>query len=121
MRLDHLLSKEHVPVRLYTAEHTGQVSTETNVSAGAHGWNIDIDTDRIDPVQVRPGLPGKERTGLGWTVCCTLLGPEGPERNMKVFRTVPLDLLLFDRGLRVVGWGGYRPYFENYTVDASIF
>jgi hypothetical protein len=18
-------------------------------------------------------------------------------------------------------WGGYRPYFENYTVDASIF
>lgn len=19
------------------------------------------------------------------------------------------------------GWGGYRPYFENYTVDASIF
>jgi hypothetical protein len=61
----------------------------------------------------------KESTGLAGFVYCTLLGPEGPERNMKVFRTVPLDLLLLAEpfGGRQ---GGYRPYFENYTVDASI-
>lgn len=47
--------------------------------AGAHGWNIDIDADRIVPTRVRPGLPGKESVGSGWLVCCTLLGPEGPE------------------------------------------
>ena len=34
------------------------------------------------------------------------------------FVTFPLDLPLFP----AVCWlrGGYRPYFENYTVDASI-
>ncbi len=49
--------------------------------AGAHGWNIDIDADRKIPAQVRPGLPGKERVGVAWLACCTLLGPEGPERT----------------------------------------
>ena len=33
--------------------------------------------------------------------------------------TKPLDLSLF-AGAAGSG-GGYRPYFENYTVDASIF
>jgi len=61
---------------------------------------------------------------------CTLLGPEGPgptlvgngnfgpsagtslEVLVTVFRTLVSTVLM-------VG-GGYRPYFENYTVDASI-
>ena len=49
-------------------------------------------------------------------VFCTLLGPEGPGRLRKE-SIGPLDLVVTD--LRV--WHtGYRPYFENYTVDASI-
>jgi hypothetical protein len=50
---------------------------------------------------------------------CTLLGPEGPDAlrstdreqtNLRAFLGCPC-------GKR----GRYRPYFENYTVDASIF
>ena len=49
-------------------------------------------------------------------VFCTLLGPEGPGRHPRML-TGPLDLVV--TGLRA--WHtGYRPYFENYTVDASI-
>lgn len=48
--------------------------------------------------------------------CCTLLGPEGPGRTFWVClvscRTLSVVLLWM-----VVG---YRPYIENYTVDASI-
>jgi len=45
---------------------------------------------------------------------CTLLGPEGPG----TFGWLYLWAFL---GCRLC-WlrGGYRPYFENYTVDASI-
>jgi len=59
-------------------------------------------------LRVWNGLVG-ERGG------CTLLGPEGPE---------PLgSLLLGPAGVSAVAGVlvGYRPYFENYTVDASIF
>ena len=51
-------------------------------------------------------------------VLCTLLGPEGPGRLSSDDRT---DLLDFVRrhGFGRVG-EEYRPYFENYTVDASI-
>lgn len=49
---------------------------------------------------------------------CTLLGPEGPGRLL--FREwLDLDslgLFLMPGCMRE----GYRPYFENYTVDASI-
>jgi len=46
----------------------------------------------------------------------TLLGPEGPDPWSSDWEDEPLDLFLVssDSG------GGYRPYFENYTVDASI-
>jgi hypothetical protein len=54
-------------------------------------------------------------------VCCTLLGPEGPERNMKVFRTEPSGPSPVRQNRNGGRQGGYRPYFENYTVDASIF
>ena len=56
--------------------------------------------------------------GVGERGVCTLLGPEGPD--VAAFwgcGSVPLGLSLSP------GWGGdegYRPYFENYTVDASI-
>ena len=55
--------------------------------------------------------------GVGMAGTCTLLGPEGPGAAKAAAE--PLDLFLFAgaAGRR----GRYRPYFENYTVDASIF
>ncbi|KFF57892.1 hypothetical protein JF66_22840 [Cryobacterium sp. MLB-32] len=60
---------------------------------------------------------GKDR--VRETCICTLLGPEGPEHSMPlgVGLTFPLDLFLL---ASIAGVKGYRPYFENYTVDASI-
>ncbi len=46
---------------------------------------------------------------------CTLLGPEGPEPLVPSFWASSCFLAVV--GMR----RGYRPYFENYTVDASIF
>jgi hypothetical protein len=69
-------------------------------------------------VQLSSG--GSERCLGGGGGICTLLGPEGPEQSASSGAgwTEPLDpfprFTLVDRG------GGYRPYFENYTVDASI-
>jgi len=48
---------------------------------------------------------------------CTLLGPEGPDAGLS-----GSGLYLW-ASCCLSGWGGgegYRPYFENYTVDASI-
>ena len=47
---------------------------------------------------------------------CTLLGPEGPDAIFGSF-------LYLWASCSLPGWAsgeGYRPYFENYTVDASI-
>lgn len=49
---------------------------------------------------------------------CTLLGPEGPG-TMKVVAGASGPAFCF--WLCAGDGGGYRPYFENYTVDASIF
>ena len=54
-------------------------------------------------------------------VNCTLLGPEGPGRHRMV-PNGPLDS--FVTGSLCLSKAArrreYRPYFENYTVDASI-
>lgn len=53
-------------------------------------------------------------------VFCTLLGPEGPGRR-SVERHGAERILWTLLGLTPrVRLTGYRPYFENYTVDASI-
>ena len=55
-------------------------------------------------------------------VFCTLLGPEGPGRCLRV-SIGPLDLVVTDHNAlleELISYTGYRPYFENYTVDASI-
>jgi hypothetical protein len=50
---------------------------------------------------------------------CTLLGPEGPDALvLRDGPDEPQDLFLCRQRRRR---GRYRPYFENYTVDASIF
>ena len=58
-------------------------------------------------------------------VFCTLLGPEGPGRHFGVDRTSgPLPARERSSDFGLVGFRPrqkeYRPYFENYTVDASI-
>ena len=54
--------------------------------------------------------------GLRERGVCTLLGPEGPDAIFGSF------LYLWASCCFPCGGGekGYRPYFENYTVDASI-
>jgi hypothetical protein len=47
---------------------------------------------------------------------CTLLGPEGPGTTLVVTFLWAFSVVCFGRWR---DW--YRPYFENYTVDASIF
>ena len=55
-------------------------------------------------------------------VTCTLLGPEGP--GLAAFSQeggVGTDLWALSSSSLSGRRAGYRPYFENYTVDASIF
>ena len=78
-------------------------------------------TESPDPVQPACGFGTVVFSG---TVLCTLLGPEGPGRRRVVSVRggwVPIGPLDFVRrhGFGRVG-EEYRPYFENYTVDASI-
>lgn len=51
---------------------------------------------------------------------CTLLGPEGPDALRFTDREQTNLKDLFSVAHRADD-EGYRPYFENYTVDASIF
>lgn len=55
---------------------------------------------------------------------CTLLGPEGPGADrVSLWAGWLVAVPLGPSSASPVGgvWRGYRPYFENYTVDASIF
>ena len=62
-----------------------------------------------------------ERIRMTHLAFCTLLGPEGPGLARESGNG-PLDLVVTATALfrRVGRRTGYRPYFENYTVDASI-
>ena len=56
------------------------------------------------------------RVGVGERGACTLLGPEGPDAALG-----GVQLSRASAAGCLVVWWGCRPYFENYTVDASIF
>jgi hypothetical protein len=89
----------------------------------AQGWNIDLGRRLIAGSQY--GRSSSER--LTWNAAggmsgtCTLLGPEGPglaaARESGWWELGLPDLVVFPR---LGECAGYRPYFENYTVDASI-
>ena len=94
MRLDHLLSKEHVQavwsVPVYSSQKDGitcQVVTALFGVDGAHGWNIDI-VARGTVFSSVHQLAGRNE-GCGGAGLCTLLGPEGPGPNLLIrFRTL---------------------------------
>ena len=95
MRLDHLLSKE-------------PFSTVWLVVL----WNIDFCWFAFLDCLVLPFL-GVERFRVWWVGFCTLLGFEASDFGF-VRSSAHGTFCLF-----CVVW--FRPYFENYTVDASIF
>jgi hypothetical protein len=64
VRLDHLLSKEHVPAGLFTAGFSGQVTLQRMSVGGAHGWNIDSGS-RIEGLVLSTALWRLERCGVG--------------------------------------------------------
>ena len=116
MRLDHLLSKEHSTARRYTTgftvpSHFGN----TCFPVALMGGTLTLMRNQTVRSQYSASADG---TGWSGRVCiCTLLGPEGPEQPGSPGWTFPLDLFLSPSiGAR----RRYRPYFENYTVDASI-
>ena len=82
MRLDHLLSKEHVPSRLYTAEYGGQSYGSECLLMALMGGTLTLMQERLRSTRyawfVRMWV-GK--VGVGETCICTLLGPEGPEHG----------------------------------------
>ena len=113
MRLDHLLSKEPI----------GQAHGDL---IQAHGFRsvrlrprqaTKCGTLTIKPASARSSVqPAREwnldRPGAGPS---TLLGPEGSAAQAMIFQRGPV--IKPRNGCEI--WT--RPYFENYTVDASIF
>ena len=114
MRLDHLLSKEH----LGTAGCSRHAGSDRSCLPAAHGWNIDIGS-RLNGSDLVRLACGVGTVGAGMAGTCTLLGPEGPDNPARVgggdgfFRPSPMMTV----GRRV--WG-FWPSVENYIVDASI-
>ena len=73
MRLDHLLSKEHL--RSFGASRTQVEGVRS--SLGLMGGTFDMVRTRIVSLST---LPSGGRNGVGVGFCaCTLLGPEGPD------------------------------------------
>ena len=121
MRLDHLLSKE-----LLDLFGDPRATTQAYVLRWfAQGWNIDLGRPTTRCRLVRSqlfGAPGLEhrRREVGRRARCwvlrdrasLLLSQEGREWELGL-----PDLVVFPQSGECAG---YRPYSENYTVDASI-
>ena len=127
MRLDHLLSKEHLAPR-FIRRRPGPL-LDVHASVGLMGGTLTSSAlvQVATQVQLVPGFVrgGWERVVAGAGVVGTLLGPEGADASSDRPSAVrpPLDLHMVLVGVVVrgedVGWD--CPYLENCTVDASIF
>jgi hypothetical protein len=141
VRLDHLLSKEHVQRSSVYRDANVASHLQRNpalsgwhASAGAHGWNIDIVAGDSFPVISTSRTCAGEEHHLGlvrsfarcWVLRdrassgfasagCGGFCSSGPAPVLPVAVFGPWCCVLFG-----VHGRGYRPYFENYTVDASI-
>ena len=128
MRLDHLLSKEHLLREPRFAAARTRIAGARS-AAGAHGWNIDLGVRRSSSAQYDPSGSGTAAGDSPGT--CTLLGPEGPG-TANVAGGGAYGPTLPGGGRRGAGFSDFRaatlmrqgkecrPYVENYTVDASI-
>lgn len=115
MRLDHLLSKEHL-----TLSGVQNPDRERSFLAGS-SW-----VEHLTWCEGCCSSLVRRIFGSGWNGegggcrTCTLLGPEGPDAHWPSGWVHSRLLWTFCR-FPFGGCGkGYRPYFENYTVDASI-
>ena len=107
MRLDHLLSKEHLAPLGVQAPDRDRMCLAGQLMGGT----FDMPSAQLTFVSTHFGA-GTWGLGSGAAARCWVL-------RDRVFGSSPSGLTLVFLpvgGLR----GGYRPYFENYTVDASI-
>jgi hypothetical protein len=112
VRLDHLLSKEHLEASAFQAPDQSEC-----LCGELMGGTFDKASEPDGSSQYVTSVVGTGGpVGAG---ACTLLGPEGPDGDLLSGGCRP-NLRAFS-GCRSGKRGGYRPYFENYTVDASIF
>jgi hypothetical protein len=93
-------------------------------SGGAHGWNIDIVTRMKTWISVQP-LAVRNESGSGaWSFArCWVLRDRTCRKAERTSGPLALnEPRSLDSGVtRLRLWRReYRPYFENYTVDASI-
>ena len=131
MRLDHLLSKEHLALFLSSDGGGGGVqgwlAPLVRGGGAAHGWNIDMRlmVPGAGVVLVQPACWWER--AVGWRVVGrgTLLGPEGTGFGVWFARGAGLR----SYRSRPVGWGvgvgvgcgvGVWSLLENCIVDASI-
>lgn len=119
MRLDHLLSKEHLAAGASLVVHWGVYQPNVLMRPSSL-------VDRrlfglVKAKSVSTARKGVEPRSKDFTESGTLLGPEGSARQEVVSRTAysanRQDYGLGRRGTRMRD----RSYFENFTVDASIF
>ena len=69
-----------------------------------------------------PPSGGRKAGGRGSRGACTLLGPEGSDTGSGPPGSgIGFSDSCRTSGRHACGSGEYRPYVENYTVDASIF
>ena len=144
MRLDHLLSKEHWPVILLGDMSRSRATLETfALEVELKGGTLTSRPSRSRRTPSTAGLPVGTEGASGGGGPGALLGPEGAGRTHRVRHDLgdtepPYEqpTRLSGRGLRhgrtgprrtalvreqATGGDRDRPYFENCTVDASIF
>ena len=128
MRLDHLLSKEHLAPRVIRWRPGPLL--DVHASVGLMGGTLTSSVAASSASSSTAGGSFGVRVvgtgGGGGVVVGTLLGPEGADASSdhsSAVRRLPRPWLFAGVGLGVRGDdGGWDcPYLENCTVDASIF
>ena len=116
MRLDHLLSKEHLEV-FGSSRHAG---SDRSCLPAAHGWNIE---HRCSSVWFRPSTPLPSGGGwngggrpVGYVARCWVLR----DRTILPFRGGVMVSSDLHRDQLCWWVWGFWPSVENYIVDASI-
>lgn len=95
--------------------------TKRMSSGGAHGWNIDIDAGRRFFHSVRCfGSWNGGGCGCRHDARCWVLRDRNASWSAVGLEGSELNLWTFSCSHHLGMEEGYRPYFENYTVDASI-